>query len=516
MDCDYSNMFDNFFEKGTLQSDYKCVFLHALIDVGLHGNNDLSGRDWISNERDRIQLDLNFIAIRFIMSYWDVLDLPIRHVRGSITNQQPSNEINILGIIREEESKHTKRPNLEMLASPNMADFRKKVIQKSIKPEVLDHLQTNFKNLYKIVPRTDLIEFNADLVPFLRSQRNYIRKQIESMLADHLKRVNGNSIDLEGFLIEESNPFFRYVVGGERQLFLLGVKTDEQAQHYEKTIKKKITLKSLSKIKQAVCVWGLRSTQDNKKIWNKIKRGDLVLFSEGRVCFGKGIVLDAIHNGDAGRHLWREHVDENVVYDLLIILENVVPTQIDLHGHIKLVNPTVYNEYNFPITQINKSLVDVLLSVYGGVENALDNMSEPLTNKDLDDTTVTLVRGKTTIRKGQQAFRNRILKNYNSRCAVCNISEENLLEASHILPVKYSSFAGDVSNGICLCVLHHKMFDQGYIYFNSHRQLVFANNTPRYLQETCTIREISNSNCRKLPAREYLEKSFEIASMVNA
>ena len=62
-------------------------------------------------------------------------------------------------------------------------------------------------------------------------------------------------------------------------------------------------------------------------------------------------------------------------------------------------------------------------------------------------------------------FRNSVLRAYEYRCAVCGFDVKLgttplALEASHI---KWKSYSGPdkVINGICLCVMHHKLFDLG-------------------------------------------------------
>ncbi len=51
-----------------------------------------------------------------------------------------------------------------------------------------------------------------------------------------------------------------------------------------------------------------------------------------------------------------------------------------------------------------------------------------------------------------------MLEAYNNKCAICDISEPNLLVAAHILDVKYGG-EEIISNGICLCINHERAFD---------------------------------------------------------
>ncbi len=59
-------------------------------------------------------------------------------------------------------------------------------------------------------------------------------------------------------------------------------------------------------------------------------------------------------------------------------------------------------------------------------------------------------------------FRKRILTAYSHRCAVCGI-QLKLVEAAHIVPVNHENGTDETCNGLALCVLHHKAFDQALI-----------------------------------------------------
>ncbi len=62
-------------------------------------------------------------------------------------------------------------------------------------------------------------------------------------------------------------------------------------------------------------------------------------------------------------------------------------------------------------------------------------------------------------------FRRRVLTAYEHRCAVCGLQlllsgSSVALEAAHV-KWHQAGGPGTVPNGICLCVLHHKLFDRG-------------------------------------------------------
>lgn len=66
------------------------------------------------------------------------------------------------------------------------------------------------------------------------------------------------------------------------------------------------------------------------------------------------------------------------------------------------------------------------------------------------------------VRLHQRSFRERVLRAYRSRCALCRLRHQELLDAAHIVP---DSEAGppSVPNGLALCKLHHAAFDKMFV-----------------------------------------------------
>lgn len=57
-------------------------------------------------------------------------------------------------------------------------------------------------------------------------------------------------------------------------------------------------------------------------------------------------------------------------------------------------------------------------------------------------------------------FRKRILEAYDFSCAICGL-QLKLVDAAHILPVSHSSSTDETRNGLALCALHHRSYDNG-------------------------------------------------------
>ena len=63
----------------------------------------------------------------------------------------------------------------------------------------------------------------------------------------------------------------------------------------------------------------------------------------------------------------------------------------------------------------------------------------------------------------QRAFRERVLKAYQSACAFCQFRHKELLDAAHIVADADPLGEPHVSNGLALCRLHHAAFDRYFV-----------------------------------------------------
>jgi hypothetical protein len=69
-----------------------------------------------------------------------------------------------------------------------------------------------------------------------------------------------------------------------------------------------------------------------------------------------------------------------------------------------------------------------------------------------------------TVRLGQAFFRDVVLVSYDHRCCICDLPDNRLLVASHIVPwAQREDLRVNPCNGLCLCALHDRAFDRGLI-----------------------------------------------------
>ena len=67
------------------------------------------------------------------------------------------------------------------------------------------------------------------------------------------------------------------------------------------------------------------------------------------------------------------------------------------------------------------------------------------------------------MRLHQGRFRGLVLPAYRDRCAICRLKEIRLLDAAHIVADSEPEGAASVTNGLSLCTIHHRAFDQDLV-----------------------------------------------------
>jgi putative restriction endonuclease len=70
---------------------------------------------------------------------------------------------------------------------------------------------------------------------------------------------------------------------------------------------------------------------------------------------------------------------------------------------------------------------------------------------------------ETRVRLHQARFRARVLPAYDNRCTVCRLKEPRLLDAAHIAGDRDPGGEPTVSNGLSLCSIHHRAYDEDLI-----------------------------------------------------
>jgi len=106
---------------------------------------------------------------------------------------------------------------------------------------------------------------------------------------------------------------------------------------------------------------------------------------------------------------------------------------------------------------------------FGQSAKDLTVLSDVAQNPEINiaDVQIQNVARKTTIvsvskKLRDVSFRKRVLTAYSFHCAACGI-QLRLVEAAHIIPVNHDNSTDETRNGLALCALHHRAYDQALI-----------------------------------------------------
>jgi len=112
---------------------------------------------------------------------------------------------------------------------------------------------------------------------------------------------------------------------------------------------------------------------------------------------------------------------------------------------------------------------------------------ETIIDNEIDISTLT---GEEKVRKiktrvNQKFFRQVVLNNYNSRCAICNLNILDLLIAGHIVPWSVNPKERlNPQNGICLCSLHDRAFEVGLIGIDTNFKVLLSGKLREFKNES--------------------------------
>lgn len=128
------------------------------------------------------------------------------------------------------------------------------------------------------------------------------------------------------------------------------------------------------------------------------------------------------------------------------------------------------------------------------------------------------LKGETAIRQvktrvNQSVFRQMVLANYSTKCAITGIDIPELLLASHIMPwSKSEEHRLNPENGICLSALYDKAFDKGIIGINKNYEVILSTSLKKkkdtvfYKNHFASIDNLKIIEPLKyLPRKEFLE-----------
>jgi len=119
-------------------------------------------------------------------------------------------------------------------------------------------------------------------------------------------------------------------------LILISVDNETLFKNFKKTVKNQVDTKKIIsihipeviKVKPKIAIWGLNPTEDNTKIWNTVKKGDIVLFFKKNHYFAKSKVISKKRSKQISELLW-----EGTIFgknrEIILFLEKIIDIELD-------------------------------------------------------------------------------------------------------------------------------------------------------------------------------------------
>lgn len=124
-----------------------------------------------------------------------------------------------------------------------------------------------------------------------------------------------------------------------------------------------------------------------------------------------------------------------------------------------------------------------------------------------------MVTREVKTRVNQSVFRQMVLANYATKCAITGIDIPQLLLASHIIPwSKNENERLNPENGICLSPLYDRAFDKGIISINTNYEIILSTELKKKKDTSFFLNHFASIENKKilepqsyLPRKEFLE-----------
>ncbi|MCE5186308.1 MAG: HNH endonuclease [Planctomycetaceae bacterium] len=153
------------------------------------------------------------------------------------------------------------------------------------------------------------------------------------------------------------------------------------------------------------------------------------------------------------------------------------------HGSKK--DEEVWNEFNNRWQQLAVESAEIQRKQFS--KQLLPALSQP---EDLIPEGATEKQATVKVRLVQRFFRDSVLSSYEYACSFCQIAMPDLLNASHIIPwCDDESKRADPRNGLCLCTLHDRAFDRGYLSVDSGYSILISKDVKR--ANVCNVHKVA-------------------------
>jgi len=186
-------------------------------------------------------------------------------------------------------------------------------------------------------------------------------------------------------------------------------------------------------------------------------------------------------------HLLTERINQRQTisaYSRFTIQKNAAKNGISIYKDNKdqviiSIQPKYIGLYLENYDLMHQSDEDTLLELIKKSDSVEETESEESTSVEIERKKFSVTHARF---RRDMNFKKLVTETYSHRCAVCGMQLE-VVEAAHIIPHSHDKGTDDPKNGICLCALHHKAYDNGLIYFDGEYNIRINDDKIRYLEK---------------------------------
>lgn len=180
--------FKHFFKTRNMASTYKPFFLKCILELTDYDGKlgHFHGKQWIEKKEDGLQVNLEFIASRFGLEYWD------HHFKFRLKQSPNQKDVAIYRILdefRKEIDRQGKIPKITVFCKADNITLRKKIISQCIKPDVLERLKKDC-NIYQVSEDKNSIFIPNSVIEFLRENKIIIFTSLNFVITAYLEMCN--------------------------------------------------------------------------------------------------------------------------------------------------------------------------------------------------------------------------------------------------------------------------------------------------------------------------------------
>lgn len=238
---------------------------------------------------------------------------------------------------------------------------------------------------------------------------------------------------------------------------------------------------------------GSKITDAGWKEMPNIRKGDhIICYRYGEIIGIAQALCDAYNSPRPETREFDQWKNEGYRVDISLTLL-AEPIELDLYRE------HIYATYNVlckpKLLTINKDVsqnylvsipTGLAVTIFGDMNISFLDESKPIDNQSAPKTTANVNQ---TVRVGQSGFRKKVLSYWKNSCPITNISTQELLIASHIVPWCLASDKErlDPFNGIALSPTFDKLFDKGFISFSDSGKMLINKNTDKNILKKLNI-----------------------------